>query len=934
MEPWPDAETWAACNVRHFRRLLYAATALFVATEITALLGVVPHLRPVSLHDITANILFAIGFGCPLVLHLSSLPRLRELIVTVAIGAALALCFWKVHHAIGLPEGYKPEEVAVAQAIAGLGLASLGAMALRAWRGVGRDRAAALAFLLPACVALMITMEAGIFLYFIKEICPSGRDPSAYAIDAAYGMQWSFAVGRFFAEYPLIRFVCYAIYVAPPPALVFVYALQTRAQRPPPVDAATVLLAVFVTGYSLYFVFPVYGPAFAFPDAFPNSPPPLDGLLGTRLRVYGADAWPNGMPSLHTASVVLAYWQARPYGRWAGAAAAVFLIGTLVATLGQGEHYLVDLVVAIPLSLAVYAACMPSRGTYDRQRRAALSGGILMLAGWYALLFLGVELLLGSPVLAWLISLGTTAAVLWLEWRLYRAAVPDPVGLQSRLGIAHPAPPTSEVLKPTDAFATTIVPEPPITGISVSPAKAPAKVAPGPRGHFLIGNLIAFRRDVLGLLRDSQREFGDVVRFRLGPMLIHMVAHPDHIKQVLVTHQHRYNKDTRSSSKIAGITGEGLLTSNGGTWLRQRRLMQPVFNPQRLAACTGLMIEATNRMLDDWQIRAAAGQAVDVASEMTRLTCTIVARVLLGADVSADIAEVEWATTTVMEHTWRRLERIIYPPLWLPTPLNLRFRCAKRRLDEIVYRLIAERRSGAAKDDLLALLLKARDDSIGDVGEGMTEEQLHNETVTLLLAGHETTANALSWTLYLLAQHPRWRQEAYDEVVGVLGRPTSDTTVLAAETLQRLDLVTRVFQEAMRLYPPIWIMERRVLEDDVIGGYHIPAGSSLEISPYVTHRHPEFWESPERFDPNRFTNPRSAGRPQYAYLPFGGGQRLCIGSHLAMLEARVIVSRVLQRFRLELVQGRTVQPLPGITLRLRHGLLMTVHPADLSQSAS
>jgi len=443
------------------------------------------------------------------------------------------------------------------------------------------------------------------------------------------------------------------------------------------------------------------------------------------------------------------------------------------------------------------------------------------------------------------------------------------------------------------------------------------KLAPGPRGHFLIGNLLAFHRDVLGLLLNSRHEFGDVVRFRLGPMVIHLVSHPDHIKHVLVTEAQRYNKDTRSSSKIAGITGPGLLTSNGDAWLRQRRLMQPVFNAQRLLAYTDLIVQATDRMLDRWQANAQTGQPLDVKSEMMRLTCTIIARVLLGADLSADIDDIERCTTIVMAQTWRRLERIVDVPAWLPTPGNLRFRPAKRRLDDIVHRLIAERRGGTAKDDLLALLLKARDDASG---RGMSDEQLHNETLTLLLAGHETTANALSWNWYLLARNPTWRQAARDEVVGIAGQ-----RALAAEELSRLDLVTRVFQEAMRLYPPIWIMERRVLEDDMIGGYDMPAGSSLEISPYVTHRHPDFWENAETFDPDRFTPQRVAGRPAYAYLPFGGGQRLCIGSHLAMLEARVILSRVLQRYRLELAPNCVVEPMPGITLRIRNRLMMSVH---------
>jgi cytochrome P450 len=435
----------------------------------------------------------------------------------------------------------------------------------------------------------------------------------------------------------------------------------------------------------------------------------------------------------------------------------------------------------------------------------------------------------------------------------------------------------------------------------------------------LIGNLLAFRSDVLGLLLKSRHEFGDVVRYHLGPMLIHVVSHPDHIKQVLVSHQHRYNKDTRSSAKIVGITGAGLLTTSGEPWLRQRRLMQPAFNPQRLTPYIPVIIEATDWMLDAWQARMAANQPVDVASEMMRLTCTIVARILFGADVSSDIDEVERSATLVMAHTWRRLESIVDPPLWLPSPANLRFRVAKARLDRIVYRLIAARRGDnvPAGDDLLSRLFKAREN-----GAGMTEEQLHNEAITLLLAGHETTANALSWTWYLLSEYPHWCRSAHAEVAGILGQ-----RAVTADDLPRLDVVTRVFQESMRLYPPIWIMERRVLEDDEIAGYHIPAGSALEISPYVTHRHPEFWNNPDLFDPDRFTPGRSAGRPQYAYLPFGGGQRLCIGSHLAMLEAQVIVSRVLQRFRLALVPGFPVAPLPGITLRQRHGLSMTIHPA-------
>jgi cytochrome P450 len=442
------------------------------------------------------------------------------------------------------------------------------------------------------------------------------------------------------------------------------------------------------------------------------------------------------------------------------------------------------------------------------------------------------------------------------------------------------------------------------------------RIAPGPRGHPLIGNLIAFRRDVLRLLLDSRRDYGNVVRFRLGPMVLHLVSHPDHIRHVLVTGQANYDKDTRSSAKIRATTGPGLLTTSGDFWLRQRRMTQPALQPSRVASFIDIMTETTAAMLDGWQAHAERGTAIDVASEMMRQTCTIVGRALLGADVRADLAVIEEAATVVMAHTWRRLERILDIPLTWPTPGNRRFRCALRRLDEVVYRIIRGRQAaGAGSPDLLSMILHRRDE---ETGEQMTPEQVRNETVTLLLAGHETTANALTWTWYLLGRHPQAAEAARAEVRRVLGdRPP------AAADLPHLEFTTRVLQEALRLYPPIWVMERRAIADDTIAGYHIPAGSSVIVCPYVTHRHPDFWDDAERFDPDRFL-PERAGRPAAAYLPFGAGPRHCVGSHFAMTEALVILAMVLQRYGLALVSGHPVEPLPGITLRTRYGLRMTV----------
>lgn len=875
-KPDDTAAVRAEHNVRHFRRLLYFMTAGFLATEVLAWTGIVPHLRPVSLQEITANILFAIGFGCPLMLYLSSLPRWRECGGTLAVGLLLSLFFWRFQLWFGLPPALNPSEVFAAQAIVGLGLASLGTMARRAWLGRGSERTAALVYLLPACVALVYTLEAGIFLYFIKACYPITKDASTYVADSAYGIQLSFATGQLFAALPSLKLICFAIYVAPPPALVFVYALQTRARRQPPVDVVTVLLITALTGYAFYFLFPVCGPLFAFGDAFPNAPPPASNILDRPPTITDKDAWPNGMPSLHLASVILAYWHARPYGRWARAVAAVFVSGTVLATLGLGEHYFVDLVVALPFTLALQAACLPGWPNLRQARRYAFLGSAGLLAIWYMVLFFGIPFLLITPVIAWGLTLGTLTAVVWLERRLYRATIA----------------PVEDALAP--------------------------KTAPGPRGLFLLGNLLEFRRDVLQLLMDGQRQFGDVVRFRLGPMIVHLVNHPDHIRHVLVTSRDIYDKSTRSSAKIRSITGEGLLTSNGGFWLRQRRLMQPTFSQQRLTRFLGVMTESTTRMLERWTKRAEGGAPLDIATEMMALTFTIVGKALFGADLGGEAETVERSSTIILEYTWRRLEKIVELPEWFPSAANRRFRRNLRELDRIVQTLIDERRrNGGVGNDLLSLLLQRCDE---ETGQRMSDEQLRNETLTLLLAGHETSANALTWTWYLLSKHPDVRRRLVAEIAKVLG-----DRLPTAEDLPRLVYTTAIIKEAMRLYPPIWIMERRVLANDTIGGFDIPAGSSVVISPYVVHRDPRFWDNPEGFDPERFVPPVANERNPHCYIPFGLGQRLCIGNHFVLMEMPIVLALTARAFHLDLVPGSLIVPKPGITLRSQHGLPMTLH---------
>lgn len=442
-------------------------------------------------------------------------------------------------------------------------------------------------------------------------------------------------------------------------------------------------------------------------------------------------------------------------------------------------------------------------------------------------------------------------------------------------------------------------------------------IAPGPRGHWLLGNLREFRSDVLGLLDESARTFGDVVRFRLGPQVIHLLNHPEYVEYVLQKNARNFDKQTRSARFIRSVTGDSLLTTNGEFWQRQRRLIQPTFHHQNIDGFVESMTLATASMLEHWGGQAAKEEPLDIASEMMRLTYTIVGRTLFRSDVGADAKTIEDAMRVILPHTFGRLGRIFNWPDWVPTPQNRRFREAIRAIDDVVYRIIDQHRqaqmAGQSDHDLLSMLLRVRDP---ETGSGFSDQQLRNETITFLLAGHETTANALTWAFYLLSQHPEVEAQLAEEVSSVLGgRPPQ------LADLPRLNLTKRVLQEAMRLYPPIWIIERRVIGDDAVGGYRLPAGSTVVVAPYTLHRHPTFWDVPNTFDPGRFTS----GAPG-AYIPFGAGPRFCIGNEFAMLEAQLITAMVAQSFRLRLVPGHRVEPLAGITLRARHGLRMTLHP--------
>ncbi|MGZ6175584.1 MAG: cytochrome P450 [Candidatus Binataceae bacterium] len=441
----------------------------------------------------------------------------------------------------------------------------------------------------------------------------------------------------------------------------------------------------------------------------------------------------------------------------------------------------------------------------------------------------------------------------------------------------------------------------------------------GPRGDFLLGSLRRVQHEPLELLREGFREYGDVVRYRFGNTHAFLLAHPDHIRHVLHDNHRNYDKNNVDYAMLRRLLGNGLLTSDGAFWLRQRRLMAPMFHRQRVAGFCNLMVNSTLEMFDLWEELALIGEPIDIADEMARLTLKIVAKALFSADVSDDAGAIGAALTEVNRQLG---EFSLLDMFWMiPTPRKRRFRAAVRALDQVVGKIIDERRRSAHRNqDLLSMLLEAVDE---ETDKGMTPRQVRDEVLTLLLAGHETTANALTWTWYLLAQNPAAADKLHQEVVGVLGRRTPDGL-----DLPKLPYTRMVVEESMRLYPPAWAISRNAIGDDEIGGYHVRRKTNLIICSFITHRHPEFWEEPERFDPERFSPARSEGRPNFAYLPFGGGPRICIGNSFAMTEAQLVVATVAQRYRLRLVPGHPVELHPLVTLRPRHGMRMTVHRAD------
>jgi cytochrome P450 len=432
--------------------------------------------------------------------------------------------------------------------------------------------------------------------------------------------------------------------------------------------------------------------------------------------------------------------------------------------------------------------------------------------------------------------------------------------------------------------------------------------APELRGLPIVGNLLELRRDPIDLFTEVAQH-GPVVGLRFAHARYFLVNSAETAHHVLVDNNRNYVKSPNYKG-LKLVLGEGLVTSEGEFWRRQRRLSQPAFHRERIASFVEAMVDETDRMLGQW----AGRETLDVHAEMMNLTLRIVARTLFSTAVGPEADAIREALGVAIHHANDYAEAIIKPPQWLPTPKNFRFRRSMKTLDGLVFRMIDSRRRGEGADaqDLLAMLMAATED-----GRGMTNQQLRDEVMTLTMAGHETTANALAWTFYLLSKDPEVERRLRREVATAIGdrAPT-------AEDAPRLKYAAMVVQESMRLFPPVWAIERQAVEDDVVGGCRIPAKSLIALSPYLLHRHHDYWQNPEGFDPDRFAPSEVEKRPKFAYLPFGGGPRQCIGMGFAMIEAQMLLARIVQKYRLELISGHPVEPEPVVTLRPRHGVRM------------
>lgn len=442
-----------------------------------------------------------------------------------------------------------------------------------------------------------------------------------------------------------------------------------------------------------------------------------------------------------------------------------------------------------------------------------------------------------------------------------------------------------------------------------------------------VGHTLAFVKNPLGFLEKIQSRYHHekVVKLSLVGREFHLVLTPEDVKHVLQENNRNYHK-SEAYSVLAIFLGNGLLTSEGDFWRRQRKLAQPAFYKQHLALMVEMMGSETKGLLDKWASEKE-NIPIDITKDILNLTLGIVTKALFSADVKHRLEGISEALNDIMHYADDILKSFVRFPLSFPTPANRRFKRAVQTVEEIIYDIIDARRQELKRnpkvryDDLLDMLIHTKDE---ETGETMTDKQLRDEVTTIFMAGHETTANALSWALYLLAQHSEVVAKMRQELNAVLGKNGTPTF----ENIRELKYLLQVVQEVMRLYPPAWIMGRKALNSDLLSGYPIQANSFVLISIYLLHRHPDYWERPNDFDPDHFLPEPTKSRPTYAYIPFGGGPRMCIGNNFALMEMQIVIAVLIQKYDFVLDNTEKVELDPLVTLRPKKNLKIYLKPID------
>ncbi len=422
------------------------------------------------------------------------------------------------------------------------------------------------------------------------------------------------------------------------------------------------------------------------------------------------------------------------------------------------------------------------------------------------------------------------------------------------------------------------------TAVSIKP--------PGPKGNPILGNITQMQgKGFIDFYYDLWKQYGDVVSIKLGPLNSYLFVRPEHVQHILVKNPDIYVKGM-SHDKLRTAIGNGILTLEGIDWRSQRKLMQPTYTPTNISVFGDLMLEESVNMLNRWRTDVKAGDQIDINIEITRMTMSVISRAMFGVDIGENFNEAATALVEMLNYTSSSTTSLIDVPMFIPTPKNQRLKRAKQTMKDFISDVVEKRRREGFGNDLLSMLMSAKDE---DTNELMTDDQLHDEVLVTFFAGHETTATLLTWTLFNLAKNPTVETKLHAELQTVLGgrQPT-------LADMAKLPYTRMVLDETLRLYSPVSMMARDTTTDDMVDDYGIPKGSMAVIMPYITHRHPDFWEKPLEYYPEHFLPEQVEKRPRYAYYPFGAGHRICIGMHFAMMEAMLILADVAQHYRLRL----------------------------------